>query len=228
MKFYKHFLKNPLCIRFLAGCAAFYMQFVYHTTRWQKIGWDSPQAYWQEGRPFICAFWHNRLFMGVFGWTHSTPFHMLISQHSDGQLIAKTVSHYGVKTISGSKSKGGLHAIRALLKILKEKGYIGITPDGPRGPRFQVSEGTITLARKTRCPILPFAYAIKRRKVLKSWDRFIVPLPFSRGVLAWGEPVFIPEEASEQETRRLKETITRQLLALTDRVDELCGHSPLR
>jgi lysophospholipid acyltransferase (LPLAT)-like uncharacterized protein len=228
MKFYKRISKHPLFIRTVAFMAATYIGLVYRTTRWQKLGWPNADVFWNNEKPFICAFWHNRLLMGPFGWTHHRPIHMLISGHADGQLISQTVAHQGIQTISGSSSKGGIAALKALLKVLKGGGYIGITPDGPRGPRFSISDGTVSLAKLSGCPILPLTYAIKSRIVLGTWDRFIIALPFSKGVLIWGEPLYISKEATDQELDQFKETVKTQMLALSDQADSLCGQRKLR
>jgi len=228
MSLHKRLLKHPLTIRCIAFLAACYMGFVYRTTRWQTIGWEKPQKYWNEGKPFIATFWHNRLLMVLFGWTDPRAFHVLISSHSDGQLIAKTVAHHGMQTIAGSSSKGGLDALRSLLKVLKGGGFIGITPDGPKGPRFEVSDGTINLAKLSGCDIIPFTYAIQRRKVLRSWDRFILALPFSKGIFAWGDPVSVPRKISEADLKHFKEDLCRKMHKITDEADALCQHEKLR
>ena len=238
MRPYKYILKHPLFIRFAAWVAAKYIVFVYRTSRWEKIGWENPQQFWSNDQPFICAFWHNRLLLGPYGWTHHRPFHMLISSHSDGKLISRTVEHHGIQTIPGSKNQGGFEALRKLLKILKSDGYIGITPDGPKGPRFTVSAGTINLARLSGCPIIPFTYSIKRRKVLSSWDRFMVALPFSKGVLIWGEPFYVspktrPGIGTDTNTQgddlaEAQKGLETAMNKVMDQADTLCGHERMR
>ena len=229
MKLYKRILKQEFAINTIAALAAFYIYFVYITTRWKKVGYDRPAKLWEEDEPFIVAFWHNRLLMGAFAWRgQKKPFHMLISSHSDGKTIAKVVAHYGIKTIPGSKSKGGIAALKSLLKVLKQGNYIGITPDGPRGPRLEISDGIISLAKLSGCPIVPVTYATSRRKVLGSWDRFIIPLPFSKGVLAWGEPIDVPKKLSAEELEKARQTVLERMLALSDEADAMCGHEPLR
>src|SRR5262245_26440556 len=145
MKWYKKLVRNERFLNFLAWVAACYIGFVFKTTRWQRIGWENPQQHWRSNKPFITAFWHNRLMMGPFGWASQMPFYMLISGHKDGQLIAKTVGHHGIRTISGSTSRGGLTALKALLKTLKAGECIGVTPDGPRGPRLIATDGIVKL-----------------------------------------------------------------------------------
>ena len=186
MNLSKRFLKSDVGLKIIAFIASLYIRFVYYTSRWQHINHDIPQQYWKKGDTFICAVWHNRLLMVICGWNKSTPINMLISNHSDGKLIAKAMAFFNVKVTPGSTGKKGLQALRTLLKTLKTT-CVGITPDGPRGPRFQVSDGIITLAKLSGKPIIPGTYSIKRRRVFNSWDKFIVALPFSRGVFVWGK-----------------------------------------
>lgn len=223
----KHFLKQLLKKEWVldvgAWCVARYIGLVYKTSRWQKVGWEHPQAYWDQGKPFIVCFWHNRLLMTCFAWQGPMDFHMLISGHSDGKIIAKTVGHYGIKTIAGSSSKGGTQALRQMLKTLKKGEVIGITPDGPRGPRFHVSEGIVTLAKLSGLDILPVSFGASRRKVLPSWDRFVLALPFSKGALVWGAPIrfnaWDDPDASQKVTRLIEERLTE----LSHYGDTLCG-----
>ncbi len=227
MKLYKRILKSNGFIGFMAGVASSYIRFVYYTSRWQHINRDIPEKYWDQDEPFICAFWHNRVLMNVYGWNRKKPFNMLISKHSDGKLIAQTIENFHIKTIAGSKNKGGVEALRGLLKALKSGECVGITPDGPRGPRFTVSEGVIMLAKMSGCPIIPGAFGIKRRKVLKSWDKFILALPFSKGVFVWGKPVFVSRDANESDFKKAKQKLTKNLCDVSNKADQLCGHNPL-
>ena len=104
---------------------------------------------------------------------------------------------------------------------------MGITPDGPRGPRFKVSDGVIMLAKISGRPIIPGAYSIKRRQVLGSWDKFILAFPFSKGVFVWGDPLFVPKNADEETLKKAKNDLTKSLCDVSNKADQLCGHAPL-
>lgn len=227
MKLYKRILKSDGVIGLMAGIASSYIRLVYYTSRWQHINRPIPDKYWDKNLPFICAFWHNRVLMNIYGWHRKKPFNMLISKHSDGKLIAQTIENFGIKTIAGSKNKGGTEALRGLLKALRMGECVGITPDGPRGPRFTVSDGVMILAKMSGHPIIPGAYGIKRRKVLRSWDKFILALPFSRGVFVWGKPVFVSKGASPHDIAEAKKELTQNLCDVSNEADRLCGHAPL-
>lgn len=228
MRWHKKILRNPKLIYRASQLIAAYIGWVFKTTRWQYEGFADVQPLWDEKKPFIVAFWHNRLMMTTFAWQSATPFHMLISAHQDGQIIAQTVGHYGIKTIHGSTSKGGSTAVKAMLKVLRRNEVVGITPDGPRGPRFHTPEGPVRLASLAQCPILPVTFATSRRVVLNSWDRFILPLPFGRGMLAWSKPIAVPRELSENDVKSYCNQVTEALKTLCDQADIFCGHQPLR
>ncbi len=223
----KPFIKHPYVIRFLSWIIAQYIKFVFYTTRWEREGWEYPQKYWQNNQPFITCFWHNRLLMTCFAWQSSQKFHMLISSHADGQLIAQTVGHHGIQTIAGSSSKGGTTALRSIIKILKDGESIGITPDGPRGPRFKASEGIAAIAKLAHKDILPVTFSVSNRKILKSWDHFVLALPFGKGTIIWGKPIPYSESA-DLKASELSLMVEEALQKICDRADAYCGHVPLR
>jgi lysophospholipid acyltransferase (LPLAT)-like uncharacterized protein len=195
-----------------------YIRLVHLTGRWRVARGDIPAAYWDAGKPFILAFWHGRLLMMPKAWRKGAPIHMLISQHRDGQLIARTVAHFGIQTAEGSSTRGGTGALRVMLKALKAGEYVGITPDGPRGPRMRASEGIVAVARMSGCPIIPATYSARPRKLLRSWDRFLVPRPFGTGVFVWGEPIFVGKEDDPELSRRQVEAAMNALAAEADRL----------
>jgi lysophospholipid acyltransferase (LPLAT)-like uncharacterized protein len=215
-----------------AGCwiIAQYIRLVWATGRWEVRNRAIPEAYWAKRQPFIMSFWHGRMLVLPALWPKSAKIHMLISMHRDGELIANAIAQFGHGTVRGSagkpgsdKDKGGLPALRAMLKALKAGEYVGITPDGPRGPRMRASDGIVTVAKVSGVPIIPCAYGAKRRWVLGSWDRFIIPLPFTRGVIVWGEPVMVARDAGPAalEIARLK--VEAALNAVADAADEAMG-----
>ncbi|KAB2835775.1 MAG: lysophospholipid acyltransferase family protein, partial [Caedimonadaceae bacterium] len=153
----------------------------------------------------------------------------LISSHSDGQYIANIVGHYGIQTIAGSSSKGGSQALRKILRVLKDGHAVGVTPDGPRGPRFEVSDGIIQMARLSGADIIPVTFAISRRRVLKTWDRLIFALPFSRGVLMYGKPIHLEfsDENEEEKVKSIKKTIKKSLVAVSNEADKMLSQQPI-
>jgi lysophospholipid acyltransferase (LPLAT)-like uncharacterized protein len=228
----KRLLRSKPAVRLAADAIAAYVRLVYATTRWQVIGSEHANNQWDNHQPFILSFWHGRLLMIPAIWRRDARMNMLISQHRDGELIARAMDPFGIGTIRGSAAKtgkaekGGAGALRVILRQLKAMEYVGITPDGPRGPRMRASAGIIAAARLARVPILPVTYAVKRRRVINSWDRFILPWPFNRGVYLWGDPIDVysdETETPEQAALRL-ETVMNDLC---NQADALCGHAPI-
>ena len=224
MKLLKPVLRNDRVRRVICALSASYIRFVHATSRWSVEGGEHAAALWDRDAPFIVAFWHGRLMMMPYGWRRGKPIEMLISQHRDGQLIARTIGHFGFSAIAGSTSRGGSEALRAMLRGLQRGGSIGITPDGPRGPRMRAGRGVTDVARLSGAPILPLAVATSRRVVLGSWDRFIVALPFSRGVYVWGEPI---EDSRREAGDATQQRLEERLNAVTAEADRLVGVSAI-
>lgn len=160
-------------------------------------------------RPVIFAIWHNRLLMlpRVFDPTFPTrQSYGLISASRDGDLIARFIELSGYGTIRGSSSRKGVIALRQLVDTLASNGNVLVTPDGPRGPVYQASQGVVFLAQKSGAPVVPIHLEYSSCWRLKSWDRFVVPRPFAKLRAILGAPVQVPPiEGPEQfEAERLR------------------------
>jgi lysophospholipid acyltransferase (LPLAT)-like uncharacterized protein len=224
---WRRFLRSELVRRIACWVTHCYIRFVYLTNRWSVEGGEWPRRLTGEGRTFIVAFWHGRLLMMPLAWHQLTSFHMLISAHRDGRIIAGAMTYFGIDTIAGSTSRGGSPALRAMLKRLKEGGCVGITPDGPRGPAMTVSVGTVNIARLARVPILPLTYATSRRRELATWDRFHLALPFGRGVYLWGEPIEIAKELDEVGLERARHLVETRMIEMVRDADRRFGYETL-
>jgi len=212
-----------------AACwiGAQFIRLVRATGRWTITGEEIPESFRRNGKPFILAFWHGRLMMMPYCWRRTDLVKMLISSHRDGKLISGTVRHFDIESVVGSTSRGGAKAMRDLIRLLRGGGVVGITPDGPRGPRMRVGEGTIAMARLSGAPIVPATFASSRRRVLGSWDRFVLALPFSRGVFLWGEPIEVPRDADDSTSQRYRLALEAAMNALTARADAMLGQRPI-
>ncbi len=216
--------RKPLVQRSVAGLIAGLMAAVKHTTRWEAVNAVAAAAAQAGQAPVIVAFWHNRLAMMPACWPGRAAFHMLISSHPDGRLIANTIAHFGYTSIAGSSTRGGADALRQMARAVKDGASIGVTPDGPRGPRMTVSDGVLALARLTGAPILPLAVSVSRRIVLKTWDQLIIPLPFGRGAMIWGDPLTVPRDADDAALAALKDQLEEELTRVSNEADNLTGH----
>ena len=221
---WRRFLRSEAVRRIACWVTHCYIRFVYLTNRWSVEGGEWPRQLTREGRTFIVAFWHGRLLMMPPAWHQLTSFHMLISAHRDGRIIAGAMTYFGIDTIAGSTSRGGSSALRAMLKQLKEGGCVGITPDGPRGPAMTVSVGTVNIARLARVPIVPLTYATSRRRLLATWDRFHLALPFGRGVYLWGEPIEITGRLDEAGLERARNLVETRMVEMLGDADRRVGH----
>ena len=227
MKPYKRLLRNDAVRGAVCALAALYIRLVHATGRWHVENGGIPRAYWDRGEPFIAAFWHGRLLLMPYCWQSPGAFSMLVSQHPDGQLIARTIAHFGFATVAGSTRRGGSAALRALLRALKGGASVGVTPDGPRGPRMHAGGAVIDIARLSGAPILPVAYATSRRRVLGSWDRFVAALPFGRGVYVWGPPVTVPRDADAAAREAARQCLEERLNAVTAEADRMVGQEAI-
>lgn len=218
VKALRRILRSDVAVAIACFVGAFYIRVVRYTGLWRIEGEHIPESFRISGRPFILAFWHGRLLMMPYCWRHTDLVNMLISGHQDGRLISQTVRHFAIESVVGSTTRGGAQATRRLIRLMRDGGIVGITPDGPRGPRMRVGEGTVALARLSGAPIIPATFSASRRRVMKSWDRFVVALPFARGVFLWGKPIEVPRDANG-------ETLEASRRALEDAMNELAGRA---
>lgn len=211
--------KSTLVQYLLSKLIAAYIRLVFYTSRWEYKNTHIPEGYLKNNTPFLTCFWHNRLLMLCYAWQSKKPFYMLISNHKDGKLISKTMDCFGIKTVAGSTARGGTQALRQILTLLKEGNIVGITPDGPRGPVYTVSDGTIAIARIAKVDILPVTFITSRGKTFRTWDKFFFAYPFSKGIMMWGEPIPCPKNTAE--TERYKHAIATALQNLTHSAEEM-------
>lgn len=223
-RFGRQIIRSDALRRALCRLIALYIRFVYATSRWTIEGGEAARRLHREKRPFILAFWHGRLLMMPMAWPRDVPIHMLISSHRDGRIIADAVGHFGIASIAGSSSRGGLSALRAMVKALKDGTCVGITPDGPRGPAMRASQGIVAAARLAQVPILPISYATRRRRVMGTWDRFHLALPFTRGIHLWGAPIAVPADADAATLEHYRALVEERLNALDREADRRMGH----
>lgn len=156
------------------------------TNRLRHHGDGAMRALEADGTPFIIAFWHRHLLLMPYCY-RGGPISVLISRHGDGALIAEACRHFGFSVSRGSSTRGGVGAVREMLRRAREGWSLGVTPDGPKGPVGIVKPGVIQVAQRSGLPIQPVALAASRARRLRSWDRFLVPLPFGRVDFVYGE-----------------------------------------
>ncbi len=184
----------------LGFLAALIIRVLYATIRWERVNLGPSDPGMRASDPQIFAFWHGRMLMlpGHYmrhrGARRTARPYMLISRHGDGRLIAFAIRLLGIHSVAGSSTRGAVTAVLDLMRKAQAGSDIGVTPDGPKGPRGVCKKGIAILAQKTGLPVYPLTYTTKARWQLRSWDGMIIPKPFSRGVALRGEPIMVRGE----------------------------------
>jgi lysophospholipid acyltransferase (LPLAT)-like uncharacterized protein len=172
---------------------------------------------WARRRNVIYAFWHGHLLYLMYRYRGSGV-RILVSQSQDGEVLSRILQRFGLPTIRGSSSRGGRRSLLELVRQARDGASAGIAPDGPRGPRHQAQVGIIALARLTALPIIPVAVGACWKIEFQSWDRFLLPLPGSRLVVAYGDPVVVPSDADSALVEQKRQELEGKLLKLTEEV----------
>ena len=210
MNFKKKIFKFSIIQKFLAYLGYLYILFVGITSVIKIKNENFSNKMWQERKPFILAFWHSQLMMVGHVWKTNATLNMLASSHSDGGFGAYIAGHFNLKNIS-IVAKNKSPSLRQIFKILKDGNYIGITPDGPRGPNQKVSEGIIKIAINSQVPIIPLGFASSKNFKLKSWDSFLITYPFSKCSFVWGDPIIIPSSTKDNEIENYKNYLENKI-----------------
>jgi len=176
----------------LTGSAA--LRAIASTWRFRIRGGEHLASLRAAGTPFIFSLWHGQLLPLI--WHHrGQHVAILVSEHRDGELIARIARSIGYRLIRGSTTRGGGRALLALVRTLETGTEVAVTPDGPRGPAFEFAPGALVAAHRTGAPLLPIAAHADRAWRLSSWDGFIIPKPFARVTVAYGAPVRVDAES---------------------------------
>lgn len=216
---FRKILKRPAIQSFLSWLVYIYLWFVYKSSTFSFIGEDHFIQYAHDNKPVIVTFFHGRLAMMPFTWRLNRPFYMLLSDHSDGHFIANVIKHHNIQSIYGSTTRGGMKATLDLVKKLKAGAFIGITPDGPKGPHQSVAAGVLQIAKLADAFIIPCTYAIKRHKLLKTWDKFMLPLPFSKGVFIIDTPFRLDEKMLSLPMEEQQAFLQQKMIYLENQAD---------
>ncbi|MCX7990966.1 MAG: lysophospholipid acyltransferase family protein [Proteobacteria bacterium] len=197
------------------------LKVLHKTIKWEIVGLDNLN---NIKIPVIFAFFHGRMMMLGFFYKKirkDRNIKMILSPHFDGEVGSLIAKRFGVDSIKGSSSKGSLKLLKEISKI--KDSDIGITPDGPRGPFQKVKSGVTYISKVTGFPVVPVAYSVSRGKRLGSWDRFLVPYPFSRGVLVVGKPIYVPEDLDKEKIEEFSQHIEEEMIKVTNLADTISG-----
>ncbi len=173
---------------------------------------------WQCGEQMILAFWHDRVVMLPAAY-RGRKLCIMNSQHRDGEIATRALNRWGIRSVRGSATRGGAAGFLQLVAAFRDGYDLAIVPDGPRGPRHVVKPGIVHLARVTGASIFPVTYAARRKRQLGSWDRLIIPLPFTQVVYVAGEPITVPRDADEAAVETIRRELEDCLNCITDIAD---------
>ena len=191
---------------------------LFATTRVTRIG-DEP---WRElraqGQPVLFALWHGQLLPMVY-YHQQEGVVVLVSEHADGEYVARVLHRYGFETVRGSSTRGGSKGLRGLVRAVRDGKDIAITPDGPKGPPHVVKPGALVAAQLTGAPIIPTAMGSNEAWEARSWDSFLVPKPLARLRLVYGDPIVVPRDADSATLERMAEELGVILNDLTERAN---------
>ena len=197
------------------------------TLRWEVREWQNLDAVYGKGKRCILAFWHGRIFMASY-YFRRRKIVVMISLNRDGEYIARVIQRLGYGVARGSSTRGSHGATADILRALKMNRDVGFAMDGPRGPRYVAKPGAAYVAWKTGNPVLPFSISVEKKWVMRSWDHFMVPKPFSRALVLIGAPIYVQANTTEEEMRRIEQEIQVRLDELRDRGDANWGGEPDR
>jgi lysophospholipid acyltransferase (LPLAT)-like uncharacterized protein len=211
---------------FLVSVAGYWViRIICRTLRWEDIDWSNLEAVHQKGKRVIIAFWHGRIFLGTYAF-RDRGIVVMTSQNRDGEYIARVIRRFGYGVARGSSTRGSRGAIVEILRQNKSNQDVAFTIDGPLGPRYVAKPGAAFVARKTGNAVLPFCVAVDKKWVMRSWDHFVVPKPFSRAFLKMGTPIYVDENANDEEIRRAEAEIQSALNELQHIADTRWGGEP--
>lgn len=223
MKLHKRILNQNWVQSIVTGLAAAYFRFVRFSGHWEMRDWHKIQDVIDQGKPVVLCFWHGRLLAKVFGWPKdAVPLYQLSTAHRDGKLAGKTYERLGMTPI-WLESKSPTEATRKIVKILKAGGVCSITPDGPKGPRQRMQMSAINMARLGGAYLVPVSSSGARMKILNTWDKMQLPLPFSRGAFQMGDALEVPRKASKDELDSIRQKMEDSLNDLTRTLDAEFG-----
>jgi len=233
----KKILKSDRFTKIIAWLIALFIKLVRRTGRFEIRRGDIAARFWSEDKPFVAATWHGQNMILPTFWHNWREMRILVSRHGDGEIVANVMEFLGVGTIRGAgvpkgeertykqKGKGGAGALRAMVRALGENISIGLTADLPPGPARLAGEGIVMLARLSGRPIVPVAATTRARIRLNNWDNFTINLPFSKGALVWGEPIYVPRDATPEEIEEARKRVEDGLNAVAAEAEEIVGRA---
>jgi lysophospholipid acyltransferase (LPLAT)-like uncharacterized protein len=194
------------------------------TLRLAEANRDAVERLWAAESPVIYTTWHGRMLMFPYFYGQLRHVHVLASRSRDGEMVSRLARAFGFHAVRGSSSRGAGAALRVLARLLREEhAEVAIVPDGPRGPRHVAQPGVVLLAKLGHAPIVPLGFGASRATVLRTWDAFLLPHPFARVGVVFGEPLVVPADADREALEAARQRLEAILHQVTRDADRLAG-----
>ena len=184
-----------------------------------RINFSDPHGVIKDSRdkPFILCVWHNRLVFGMHAYSNNIKpisgrrLAAMVSACKDGALLVEVLKAFDIEPVRGSTSRRGRQALLELSRKMKAGMHLGITPDGPRGPSYEIQDGILALSQVTGLPIIPLGASANRKYRFNSWDRFQLPMPFARCDVIYGRPLEVPRQLDDASRNSLRKELKSRM-----------------
>jgi len=213
--------REELKIRCWTALAVAALWLLGKTIRKRYVGAEELLDHWRRGQQVIVTFWHGRILLMPFPYQtyRGQKTCIMNSIHRDGEIITRVIKRFGVSAVRGSSTRGWMGGLKGLLAAYRQGYNLIVVPDGPRGPRYQAKPGVLQLARATGASIFPITYGAAWKTTINSWDRLLIPFPFSRVTYVIGRSITVPDDASPQVMEEKRQELQETLLAITAQAD---------
>ena len=199
-----------------------YIRLLHGTMSIEALGREALDEARRDSGRYILCFWHSRFMMMPYAYPGGRIV-VLSSDHRDAEALVRVLRKFGIEQARGSTSRRSLTGMRQILRKVEDGCDVGMTPDGPKGPRRRVQPGVVAVARFTGLPIIPVGFSAAPARRLKTWDRTLVPKFFSKGLFLYGEPIRVRREADEAEQEDGRLALEAALDRVTDAADDAIG-----
>ena len=217
-------LRQRILLWFISSAGYLAIRLICPTLRF-SISWEEPpsppDAIFE--RPVIYSFWHRSVFPAAWMW-RKLGIAVMVSRSFDGEYIARIIEKLGFVAVRGSSSRGGSEALREMKKELEKGAAVAFTIDGPRGPKYVAKPGPVLLARASGMPMAAFYVALSDAWILKTWDEFIIPKPFSKALVRVSSKVHVPAQADEAQIRDFRDLLQQSLERVTRFAEQNVAH----
>jgi hypothetical protein len=196
-----------------------YIRLLHGTMRIEVRGEGALEAARRRPGQYILCFWHSRFVLMPYCYP-GPRIVVLSSNHRDAEALVRILRRFGIEQARGSSTAGGATGMRQILRKVAEGCDVGLTPDGPKGPRRRVQPGVIAVARFTGLPIIPVTFSASPARRLRTWDRTLLPKLFAKGLFVYGDPIEVARDATEADQERGRRALEAELDRITDLADD--------